>query len=123
MPGPLCDYWKSMARGKDFRVQAIAREKRELAMERAEEAVRRERGDILDFKMFSNLSLNLVVEMSGGGVLALVDWLGAAGWNVELDPGREALLARAADRLEGTFQVTFPEGDGELVIRLPAVPG
>lgn len=112
-----------MARGKDFRVQAVAREKRELAMARAEEAVRRARGDILDFKMFSNLSLNLVVEMSGGGVLSLVDWLVAAGWNAEVDPAREVLAARAADRLEGTFQVTFPEGDGELAIPLAAVPG
>jgi hypothetical protein len=42
---------------------------------------------------------------------------------VGVDPERDALAARAGDRLEGTFQVTFPEGDGELVIPVPAVPG
>ena len=45
------------------------------------------RGDILDFKMFSNLSLNLLVE------------------------------------LEETLLLDFPDGDGELAIPLPRVPG
>ena len=123
MPGDLCGYWKSVARGRDFRVRAVARERRETAISRAEEAVQRQRGDVLDFKMFSNLSLNMIVELSGGGVAALVDSIAALGWDVEVDPGRDALAARADDRLEGTFQVTFPEGDGELVIPVPAVPG
>jgi len=121
MPGDLGAYWKSVARGRSFRVEAVARERRELAIARVEEAVRRQGGDILDFKMFSNLSLSLMVEMAGGGVVALVDSLGALGWQV--DPGRDALAAGAAGRLEGTVQVTFPEGDGELVIPVPAVPG
>jgi hypothetical protein len=123
MTGDLGAYWKSMARGRDFRVQAVARERRELAIARAEEAVQRQRGDILDFKMFSNLSLNMVIEMSGGGVLALIDSLAALGWHVEVDPDRDALAGCASDRLEGTFQVTFPESDGELVIPVPTVPG
>ena len=123
MPGDLGAYWKSVARGRSFRVEAVTRERRELAIARVEEAVRRQGGDILDFKMFSNLSLSLMVEMAGGGVVALVDSLGALGWQVEVDPGRDALAAGAAGRLEGTVQVTFPEGDGELVIPVPAVPG
>jgi hypothetical protein len=61
--------------------------------------------------------------MTGGGVLALADALAAMGWAVEVDPGKDCLADRAADRLEGTVQVTFPEGDGELVIPVPAVPG
>lgn len=123
MPGDLGAYWKSVARGRAFRLEAVARERRELAIARVEEAVRQQGGDILDFKMFSNLSLSLIVEMGGGGVVALVDSLGALGWQVEVDPGRDALAVRAGDRLEGTVQVTFPEGDGELVIPVPAVPG
>jgi hypothetical protein len=123
MPGDLGAYWKSVARGRDFSVQAVARERRESAMTRAEEEVQRQRGYILDFKMFSNLSLNMIVELSGSGVLALVDSLAALGWPVEVDPDRDVLAGRAADLLEGTFQVTFPEGDGELIIPVPAVPG
>jgi hypothetical protein len=123
MPGDLGAHWKVVARGRDFRIQAIAREGRGAAIARAEAEVQRQHGDILDFRMFSNLSLNLLVEMTGGGVLALADALAAAGWGVGVDPGKDSLAERAADRLEGTLQVTFPEGDGELVIPVPAVPG
>jgi len=122
----VCDlgaYWKSRLGGRDFRVQAVARERRELAIAAAEEEVRRRRGDVLDFRMFSNLSLNLLVEMAGEEVAALGDALRARGWHVELEPDREALAARGRDRLEGSFQVTFPEGDGELAVPTPAVPG
>jgi hypothetical protein len=123
MPGDLGAHWKSVARGRDLRVQAVAREGRGAAIARAEAEVQRQRGDILDFRMFSNLSLNLIVEMTGAGVVALADTLVASGWEVEVDPGKDSLAVRVADRLEGTFQVTFPEGDGELVIPVPAVPG
>jgi hypothetical protein len=123
MPGDLGAYWKSIARGRDFGIRAVARRPREEAIARVEAAVQRRRGDILDFKTFSNLSLNLIVELDGSAVAGLVDELAALGWPVEVEPGREALAGRAGDRLEGTLQVTFPEGDGELVIPLPAVPG
>lgn len=122
-PGDLGAYWKSVAPGKDFSVNAVAREPRDLAIARAKEAVQRHHGDVLDFKMFSNLSVNMIVELSGGGVLALLDALAAPGWHVDVVPDREALARRSADRLQGTVQVTFPEGDGELVIKMPAVPG
>ena len=123
MTGCLPDYWKRVARGREFHVQAIAREARELAISRTEALVQRHGGDVLDFKMFSNLSINLIVEVTGAGILAVVDALQALGWAVELEPARELLLARGADRLEGTLQLTFPEGDGALKITTPAVPG
>ena len=123
MAGCLPDYWKRVARGREFHVQAIAREVREAAISRTEALVQRHGGDVLDFKMFSNLSINLIVEATGAGVVAVVDGLQALGWNVELEPTRELLLERAADRLEGTLQLTFPEGDGGLKVVTPAVPG
>jgi hypothetical protein len=123
MDGDLGAYWKTVARGRQFHVQAVAREPREAAVARAEAAVQRQRGDVLDCKLFSDLSLNLLVELDGAGVLALADELASLGWPVEVEPGRDALAARAPDRLEGTLQVTFPEGRGELVIPVPAVPG
>jgi hypothetical protein len=123
MSGDLGAYWKSVARGRHFRVQAVSRGRREEAIARAEEAIQRRRGDILDFKMFSNLSLTLLVELDGDAVPALADELSALGWHVDLEPGRDALAGRCGERMEGTVQVTFPEGDGELVIPVPAVPG
>jgi hypothetical protein len=123
MSGDLGAHWKSVARGRHFRVQAVSRGRREEAIARVEEVVQRRRGDILDFKMFSNLSLTLLVEMDMDAVPALADELAALGWHVDLDPGREVLAGRSGERMEGTIQVTFPEGDGELVIPVPAVPG
>jgi hypothetical protein len=121
--GDLGPYWRAVARGHHFRLQVIAREPRLAAISRVEEAVQRQGGFILDFKAFSDLSLNLLVESSGSGVVALADSLIALGWPVELEPGREILGAQAAERLEGTVQLTFPEGDGALAHPQPAVPG
>lgn len=123
MPGDLGAYWKSIARGKDFHVQLVVHEGRHPAIEHAREAVLRERGDILDFKMFSNLSLAMIIELDGARLLALLESLVALGWHVEVEPGREVLARRATEQLEGTVQLTFPEGDGELELPLPAVPG
>lgn len=119
----LGPYWKAIARGRRFHLQAVAPEPRTAAISRVEEAVQRLGGFVLDFKAFSDLSLNLIVELDGDGVVALVDAVAALGWPVELEPGRDALVARAAERLEGTVQVTFPEGDGALAHPQPAVPG
>lgn len=123
MAGCLPEYWKRVARGREFHIQSVARESRETAISRTEALVQRHGGDVLDFKMFSNLSINLIVEATGAGVVAVVDALTALGWSVELEPARPLLLERAADRLEGTLQISFPEGDGELVVVTPAVPG
>jgi hypothetical protein len=115
--------WKSVARGRGFRVQAVARSRREDPIARVEDAVQRHRGDFLVFKMFSSLSLSLIVETMGTEVMAFADELLGIGWHVDLDPARDVLAASPAEPLEGTVQVTFPDGDGNLVIPVPAVPG
>jgi hypothetical protein len=123
MSGDPGAYWKSVSPGGGFRVQAIARAPRHQAIALVEEAVQRHGGDILDFKMFSNLSLAMIIEMTGSGVLALVASLVALGWQAEVEPASDSLAGRGEDRLGSTLQVTFPEGDGELAIPQPAVPG
>lgn len=119
----ICDLgarWKSRLGGRGFRIQALARERRELAI--AEEEVRRRRGDVLDVGMFGNRSLNLLVEMAGQDVGTLVDALAARGWIVEFEPGRESLAARGDGRLARTFRAPFPEGESDLAVPAPAVP-
>jgi hypothetical protein len=123
MSGDLGEYWKTIARGRDFHIRAVVREGRDRAIDLAKDAVSRNHGDILDFKMFSNLALSMIVEMNGSRALSLLESLVAMGWDVDVDPDCEALALRATDLLEGTFQLTFPDGDGELAISLPAVPG
>lgn len=119
----LGPYWKTIYRGRQFRVQAVAREPRVEAVARVEAAVQRLGGFVLDFKAFSDLTLNLLVELRGPGVVALADALSELGWPVEVEPGRGPLGALADEPLEGTVQLTFPEGQGELRHLLPAVPG
>jgi hypothetical protein len=119
----LPELWRTLHRGGGFRLRVVARETRTAATARVEGAVQARRGDILDFKMFSNLSLNLLVELEATAVVGLTDELEGLGWPVELEPPREALVARAGERLEGTLLLDFPDGDGELVIPLPRVPG
>jgi hypothetical protein len=123
MSGDLGAYWKKIERARDFHVRAVVNEPRIQAIDHGKDAVHRSRGDILDFKLFSNLALSMVIELSGSQLLALLDSIAARGWKVEVDPDREAIARRAADPLEGTFQMTFPEGDGELKIPVPYVPG
>jgi hypothetical protein len=123
MPGDLGAYWKKIERARDFHVRVVVREPRDTAIEHGKDAVHLSHGDILDFKMFSNLSLSMIIELSGGQLIGLLDSLGARGWGVEVEPGREAVARRADDTLEGTLQLTFPEGDGELRIPTPWVPG
>lgn len=119
----LPELWRTVYRGRGFKLRAVAREPRTAATSRVEGVVQARRGDILDFKMFSNLSLNLLVELEATAVAGLADDLEGLGWPVDLEPPREALLARAGERLEGTVLLDFPDGDGELVIPLPKVPG
>jgi len=123
MPGDLGDYWKQIERGRDFHVRVVVREPRDTAIEHGKDSVHQSHGDLLDFKMFSNLSLSMIIELNGRQLLSLLDSLQARGWDVEVDPGREAVAGRADDALEGTMQMTFPEGDGELRIPTPWVPG
>ena len=119
----LPDLWRSIERGRHFHLRTVAREPRQAAVARAEAAVQARRGDVLDFKQFSDLSLNLLVELEVAGLLSIADELAALGWPVDLDPPRELLATQPAARLEGTFQLTFPDGEGELAIPQPRVPG
>ncbi len=123
MSGDLGEHWKRVARGRDFRLQVVTRGDRERAIDLAKEAIAAHRGDVLDFRMFSNLSLCLIVEMTGDGVSALAKDLESLGWIVEADPDRSALGRRGGELLEGTVQLTFSAGDGELEIPTPSVPG
>ncbi len=123
MSGDLDEHWKRVARGRDFRLQAVTRGERERAIDLAKEAIAAHRGDVLDFKMFSNLSLCLIVETTGDGASALASALASLGWIVEVVPDPPTLARRGGDLLEGTVQLTFPAGDGQLEIPTPSVPG
>jgi hypothetical protein len=123
MAEDLAAYWRKVARAQRFHVLVTAREPRGRAIDLGKDALLRNHGAILDFRMFSNRSLSMIVEMEGREVLSLLDALEALGWGVDVHPDREALARRAGDLLGGTLQLTFPEGDGALGLRTPGAPG
>ncbi len=119
----LPDHWKTLYRGRHFHLRCLVRGARGEAIDRAQDAVRRLGGDVLDFTALSDLSLTMIVELSGEGAAALAEALRGPGWDVELEPAREALVALGAARREGTLLLTFAAGTGELRHVTPAVPG
>jgi hypothetical protein len=123
MAGDLAAYWKKVARAQDFHVRVMAHEGKAQAIELGKCALLRNDGQLLDFRIFSNLSLSMIVEMEGSRVLSLLDQLEELGWDVDVNPDREVLERHADEVFQGTFQLIFPEGDGELRIPVPAVPG
>lgn len=119
----LPEHWKTLYRGRHFHLRCLVRGPRQEAIDRAHDEVRRQGGDVLDFTALSDLSLTMVVELSGEGAAALAEALRGPGWVVEVEPARQALLATGAERREGTLLLTFAEGTGALRHEVPAVPG
>jgi hypothetical protein len=119
----LPEHWKTLYRGRHFHLRCLVRGPRQEAIDRAQDEVRRQGGDVHDFTALSDLSLTLIVELSGERAAALAEALRGPGWDVELEPAPEALLALGAERREGTLLLTFAEGTGELRHVTPAVPG
>ena len=123
MSGDFGEYWRHRARGRHFRVRVVTHGDRNEVIQHCQDAVAARGGDILDFKEFSNLSLNCIVEISAGSLVELIDHLIGKGWNVETMPDRQTLLAAPIIRREGTLQITFAGADGERRVPVPAVPG
>jgi len=116
------EYWKSIARGRHFRIRAIAHGERQGAIAACQKLVTDRGGAILDFKLFSNLSMSLLVEAKGKELVTMLEGMREMGWSPESTPDAETIAA-ATTPLEGTIQLTFAGGDGALKQIIPAVPG
>jgi hypothetical protein len=82
--------------------------------------------DILDCRMFSNMSLVLEVEGAVSHFLSLEQGMGRNEFRIDILTQTQFadLALKAPDELvSGTIQVTFSTGDGSLVIPVPSVPG
>ena len=82
--------------------------------------------NILDSRMFSNLSLVLEIEGLVSGILSLNIALEKSGFHLDSQSklkNNELAEKNVLDSVIGTIQLTFATGDGSLVIPVPSVPG
>ena len=105
-----------------FRISSATKEARSLAVERCKGIISQSGGDILDFKMFSNMSLVFQVEIDPSGVKSIVEVLKHAGWYVSLEPEEVSSIV-SPQKLQGSVQITFANANGNMRIPVPTVPG
>lgn len=76
-------------------------------------------GDIVDFKLFSDVSLTVVIEIDEFNIDKLYDELVQ---NIRMDKF-EYLHSIAKKERTIYLNITFTKGTGNLIIEVPAVPG
>lgn len=116
-----------------IRLNSSTRHERHTVIAHARDAISKSGGWILDFKMFSNVSINIVFQMALGDVGKLAQALE----QVEIKLYQESVEALDGfvqmskelprEKLEaeifGTLQITFIHKDKDLKIIVPSVPG
>lgn len=114
---------------KPLRLSAVTRADRHRMIEAAKDAIGAGGGWILDFRLFSNLSINIVFELPNRRAADLLVRLEALDWKFD-EEGRRDLLAcnEQAATIEpydigGTLQITFIHDQPDLHIPVPAIPG
>ncbi len=112
-----------------FRINGSTRRERQEAIAAISDAVGRSGGWLLDFHVFSNISLSLNVEIDEGRLVDLYRQLVDAGLRLSRESEEDYARLLAADRqatgreIAGTVQVTFIHDHPDLRIEVPAVPG
>jgi len=76
-------------------------------------------GDIVDFKLFSDISLSMVIEMEESNIDKLYNELAD---NIAIDTF-EYLNSMSRKERTVYLNVTFTKGTGNLIVEVPAVPG
>lgn len=106
--------WQKNKSFQGFHITAMARGGRQPVVQACRELILKNQGHILDFKIESDLTLDMMVELHAYDSLQLVKDFNELGWKVEVLPGSGELEACGDDLLEGTIQVCFPEAHGDL---------
>jgi hypothetical protein len=104
----------------------VTHTRRDCAIHQLEEICHAGSVFILDFNMFSNLSLTRQFEADAAALQSTIDELLRHGFTIQVEC--QAAIASLRDlasdaKTIGTLQVTFANEDGSLRIPVPAVPG
>ena len=107
-------------------LQGVTKGARHLIIEAAREAITDAGGWIVDFHLFSNLALSLIFELERDRLSQLLERFAQTGINLtdeSRDVARRLAAAGGAGDVRILFNLTFQEGDGDLRIPIPAIPG
>jgi len=116
-----------------LRLEAFTRDDRHVMISRVRGAFAISDASILDFKMFSNVSLSLIFELPAGRIGDLSAALSATGLRLSTE-SRELLLGwqerygAGSDttqlaEIAGALQITFIHHEPDLRLDVPPIPG
>jgi hypothetical protein len=119
---------------QDFlRLSGFTRVERHDVIARVQRAFAECNGSIIDFKMFSNISLNVLFELPARRIGEFAAALSATGLRLSAE-SRELLATRQArygddsgasslTEVGGSLQITFIHHEPDLRIEVPPIPG
>lgn len=107
-------------------LQAITGAERHQAIEALREAITDAGGWIVDFRLFSNLALSVIIEIGPAGLSRLIERLDRIEISLTEESRRSVPAPPPAptdEEIRVLFNLTFRGGDGELRLPIPAIPG
>jgi hypothetical protein len=119
----------------DFlRLSGITRDDRHEMISRVQRAFAESNGSIIDFKMFSNVSLNILFEVPARRIGELSAALPATGLRLSAESrelladwhkrfGEDAEGASGQTEIAGSLQITFLHNEPDLRLEVPPIPG
>jgi len=106
-----------------FSLEVYAYGERNYVIEECRTSLASNGGDLLDFKMFSDMLINFVIEISGKNLLKLNSKLQSFNWKTYLKIDEKILSNDSNSMIQGTMSVTLSSGTGDRKDIIPAIPG
>jgi hypothetical protein len=99
---------------------------RHVVIEAVREAITDAGGWIVDFHLFTDLALSLIIELEPawlGSLMARFEMIGIRLTDASQDTLKNLSLDSGRGELKILFNLTFQNGDGEQRLPVPAIPG
>jgi hypothetical protein len=108
---------------QSFFITVLAPGERQQAIQMAREQILKNQGTILDFKMPSDLSLTLSIELVAYDCLELIREMIQNGWGVDSTPKSSEFEGLGDELLQGSIHITFPEAHGDVRVSGVGISG